>query len=544
MSGYHRIFKLKGFLSSIRNLKNINKINDSLTKEIDDLCSKNKVLQDSSNSLSKLKELNQFLSKEFGNKSLYSVQNCLEDKKDAQHKRKFLKPRHLKKEIEKLCKHLKSGQVLGGSATFAAASGLSLRENVTTETIFENFNQKVPASVLDKDIDSPQIFKKATISDINSDYFVVKTGKYAETDTSFPFTEISSESLDTTDPIPEPPLVPDWTAESINQLNALGEPTFASLGLGGSTPVGILQSAMEYLHATVGLEWWATIVLSTLIIRICLFPLVILAQRNAAKMNNIMPQMQLLQMKITEARQTGDSMGAARYSQELMVFMREKGVNPFKNMLVPLAQAPIFLSFFMGLRQMANVPVDSLRTGGVFWFTDLTLPDQFYLMPVITSLTLWATIEVGADAGRLSAQNAVILKYFLRAMPIIIIPFTMNFPGAILCYWVSSNFVSLIQVSFLRIPKVRDYFKIERMVTFTPDQLPTKPKGFTEGVKDSWTNLKLTRELDERQRLDEMQFKRAGKGPLQKTFKYDPTKLPPSGGGGQQQAAISAKKRS
>ncbi|CAH1122923.1 unnamed protein product [Ceutorhynchus assimilis] len=478
MSGYHRIFKLKGFLSSIRNLKNINKINDSLTKEIDDLCSKNKVLQDSSNSLSKLKELNQFLSKEFGNKSLYSVQNCLEDKKDAQHKRKFLKPRHLKKEIEKLCKHLKSGQVLGGSATFAAASGLSLRENVTT------------------------------------------------------------------DPIPEPPLVPDWTAESINQLNALGEPTFASLGLGGSTPVGILQSAMEYLHATVGLEWWATIVLSTLIIRICLFPLVILAQRNAAKMNNIMPQMQLLQMKITEARQTGDSMGAARYSQELMVFMREKGVNPFKNMLVPLAQAPIFLSFFMGLRQMANVPVDSLRTGGVFWFTDLTLPDQFYLMPVITSLTLWATIEVGADAGRLSAQNAVILKYFLRAMPIIIIPFTMNFPGAILCYWVSSNFVSLIQVSFLRIPKVRDYFKIERMVTFTPDQLPTKPKGFTEGVKDSWTNLKLTRELDERQRLDEMQFKRAGKGPLQKTFKYDPTKLPPSGGGGQQQAAISAKKRS
>lgn len=55
---------------------------------------------------------------------------------------------------------------------------------------------------------------------------------------------------------------------------------------------------------------------------------------------------------------------------------------------------PVFISFFVGLRQMANVPVESLREGGLFWFTDLTVPDQFFALPVITSLTLWATIEV------------------------------------------------------------------------------------------------------------------------------------------------------
>lgn len=48
----------------------------------------------------------------------------------------------------------------------------------------------------------------------------------------------------------------------------------------------------------------------------------------------------------------------------------------------------------MGLREMANVPVDSLRHGGLFWFEDLTVPDQFFILPVITSLTLWLTIEV------------------------------------------------------------------------------------------------------------------------------------------------------
>lgn len=55
---------------------------------------------------------------------------------------------------------------------------------------------------------------------------------------------------------------------------------------------------------------------------------------------------------------------------------------------------PVFISFFMGLRQMANVPVDSMRQGGLFWFTDLTLPDQYFALPIITSLTLYATIEV------------------------------------------------------------------------------------------------------------------------------------------------------
>lgn len=73
-------------------------------------------------------------------------------------------------------------------------------------------------------------------------------------------------------------------------------------------------------------------------IRFALFPLVIMAQRNAAKMNNHLPQMQVIQLKMTEARQSGNQMEVARYSQELMMFMKEKNVNPFKNMIVPLAQ--------------------------------------------------------------------------------------------------------------------------------------------------------------------------------------------------------------
>lgn len=164
-------------------------------------------------------------------------------------------------------------------------------------------------------------------------------------------------------------------------------------------------------------------------------------------MNNNMPQMQVLQMKMTEARQSGNAIESARYAQEMVQFMKEKDLNPLKNALVPLAQAPLFISFFMALRGMANTPIESMRDGGLFWFVDLTVPDQFYLLPLITSTTMLLTIELGTDTARLSSQNLQTMKYVLRALPFIILPFTVNFPGAILCYWTCSNFISLAQVS-------------------------------------------------------------------------------------------------
>ncbi|XP_055378658.1 mitochondrial inner membrane protein OXA1L [Condylostylus longicornis] len=323
-------------------------------------------------------------------------------------------------------------------------------------------------------------------------------------------------------PVPPPaPIVPDITS-------SLAEPTLQSIGLGGWTPVGMVQQGLDFLHISFDLPWWGAIALGTLMVRTALFPLVILAQRNAAKMNNNLPQMQLLQLKMTEARQSGNAIESARYAQEMMHFMKEKDLNPFKNMLVPLVQAPIFISFFMGLRKMANAPVESMREGGIFWFTDLTMSDPYFLLPVITCATLYLTIEIGTDTARLSASNMQTMKYILRALPIVIFPFTMNFPAAILCYWASSNFISLCQVAVLRVPAVREHFKIEKLITHTADALPKKNKGFVAGMKESWSNMKISKELEERQRLDEIKFAKAGKGPLIKTYKYDPTKPRPA----------------
>ncbi|KAJ8937656.1 hypothetical protein NQ318_003159 [Aromia moschata] len=504
MYRYRSITKYRGYLNSLKNVKEKCCKNPRFRKEITQINNINEFLQSknskllqniketfhersrftkvdrSNNTINELKtRLTAFENSELANtvknyilytktklkdssKTLFELQKKVEEGHRT-YKNKYVKSKNFKKEAQKLCHNLQKGIV-------------------------------------------------------NNKGFILRASSIAVAQASIP------DAVQTDAPIPEPPPVPEQAEEIVNQINAIGEATFESLGLGGYSPVGIAQHCFEYLHVSLGVEWWAAIAIGTLFIRLLLFPLVIVAQRNAAKMNNYLPQMQALQLKMTEARQSGNQIDAARYSQELMLFMKEKQLNPFKNMLVPLAQMPIFVSFFMALRQMSNVPVDSLRTGGLWWFEDLTLPDQYFLLPIITSLTLFATIELGTDSAKLSSQNMQMMKYVLRGLPLIILPFTFNFPGAILCYWVSSNFISLIQVGILRIPTVRDYFNIEPLRKFNPENLPMKPKGFREGLKDSWTNVKITKEIEERRRLDEIQFRRAGRGPIVKTYKYDPTK--------------------
>jgi hypothetical protein len=40
-----------------------------------------------------------------------------------------------------------------------------------------------------------------------------------------------------------------------------------------------------------------------------------------------------------------------------------------------------------------------IKYGGVLWFTDLTVPDPFYLLPILTASTLLTIVEVGVRVG-------------------------------------------------------------------------------------------------------------------------------------------------
>ncbi|XP_015191198.1 PREDICTED: mitochondrial inner membrane protein OXA1L [Polistes dominula] len=318
-----------------------------------------------------------------------------------------------------------------------------------------------------------------------------------------------------------PPMPVEEVVEVVQKIHPNGEIAFSSLGLGGYSPIGLLQSSLEWMHIHLDLPWWGTIVLGTVIVRTCMFPLVIKSQRYAALMSIYYPQITKLQEKLSEARLSGDHYNSALYANELYQYMKDKGLGPWKSMGPMLVQGPLFLCFVLGLRRMADLPVQSLQTGGLWWFTDLTAVDPYYILPIITSVTLAITIEVGTDTAAASSMGS--LRYVLRAIPLISLPFATQFSSAVLVYWVMSNFYSLIQTSMLRTKYMRKVFNLPEIVKHKPNDIIAR-KGFIKGVKESWQNMSITKQIADRDNADAVQFNRAGRGPIIKTYSYDPTK--------------------
>ena len=110
-------------------------------------------------------------------------------------------------------------------------------------------------------------------------------------------------------------------------------------------------------------------------------------------MHNDIPKTLKVQQEMVKAAKSGDH----ERMLEAQFDVLESTNSTFKMMRVQMAQVPIFISMFWGLRPMANLPIESMKTGGALWFPDLTVVEYFYGLPLLTTLTLIGVIQVGGD---------------------------------------------------------------------------------------------------------------------------------------------------
>ncbi|XP_060769699.1 mitochondrial inner membrane protein OXA1L [Neoarius graeffei] len=322
----------------------------------------------------------------------------------------------------------------------------------------------------------------------------------------------------TTQPITEVTEAPVLATDVLQGAGA--ELSLAELGLGSYTPVGLIQNLLEFMHVSIGLPWWGAIIAGTIIARCAVFPVIVKGQREAAKLNNVLPEMTKLTNRMNEAKQSGNKFEFSKAYSDMMLFQKKHDVNPFRGFLVPLVQAPIFISFFIALRKLAYAPVPSMQTGGLWWFTDLTAADPYYILPLAVTGTMFAILELGAESG-VDNPNLKAMKTIFRIMPFIILPMTINFPTAVFTYWMTSNLFSLGQVALLRHPAVREKLRIPPRVTHAPSALPPSD-GFVESVRKGWKNAQLAHQLQERERRIKDHLDIAAKGPLRQTFTQNP----------------------
>ncbi|KOM31081.1 hypothetical protein LR48_Vigan01g063600 [Vigna angularis] len=173
-------------------------------------------------------------------------------------------------------------------------------------------------------------------------------------------------------------------------------------------PVMGLQYVIDAVHSYTGLNWWASIVLTTLLIRSATVPLLI------------------NQLKATSKLSAMDPVAAAKGQQQMKKLFKEYGVTPFTPLKGLFIQGPIFVSFFLAITNMAE-KVPSFKHGGAYWFTDLSTPDPLYVFPVLAALSFLITVEEGMEGNPVAGT----MKKFSRGLAVLTVPFTMGFPKVV-----------------------------------------------------------------------------------------------------------------
>jgi YidC/Oxa1 family membrane protein insertase len=201
--------------------------------------------------------------------------------------------------------------------------------------------------------------------------------------------------------------------------------------------VGVMGTVLLYFHQTLGLPWWFSIVLLTVIVRSLLFPLTVKQVKSMRAMQDLKPHMDRVRAQFKDNPQ--------RQREEMAKLYQDQGVNPLGGCLPILVQMPIFIGIFYVIRKFGGTPgrtppeYESFTHGGILWFQDLAHADPYYILPIISAVTMLAATEI--TAKNVDPQQ----RWLMRLLPVGFTIFLLNFPAGLFMYWITSNVVTLVQ---------------------------------------------------------------------------------------------------
>ena len=212
-----------------------------------------------------------------------------------------------------------------------------------------------------------------------------------------PVAEVPPENVTVNEPSTEPQFVPqdaiddfiDPPAEIDEHIGFLKE-----LGLDyGWGTTSMIQWLLEHVYIYSGFPWWGSIVFTAVAVRVSLLKFYVDAADTSAKMQTLKPAMQPILKRIQQARAARDRVAVMKATQERYAMFQNSGVK-FWKLAIPLIQVPLGFGTFRLLRGMGYLPVPGFDQGGVLWFTDLTMPDPYGIMPIITSTSYFLAFKV------------------------------------------------------------------------------------------------------------------------------------------------------
>uniref|UniRef100_A0AAF5RX91 60Kd inner membrane protein n=1 Tax=Wuchereria bancrofti TaxID=6293 RepID=A0AAF5RX91_WUCBA len=230
------------------------------------------------------------------------------------------------------------------------------------------------------------------------------------------------------------------------------------------SPASWFRLALEYMHFNIDLPWWLTVICATISLRLMMIFVPIASHRLMARVQLYKKEIDDFKEIVESAQRSGNFLQTMEAQKELKDFLKTKDIKLYRQFIFMSLNGAIFMTQFIAVKKMADVAFPGMSTGGLYWFKDLTVPDPYYLLPLVSAITVAAVFKIGAETGGTNqGVSPQIQKMLTRIGPIIVFACSTKVSSVIALYWCTSNMISVMFSGIFKIPSVRAFLKIPQL---------------------------------------------------------------------------------
>lgn len=217
-------------------------------------------------------------------------------------------------------------------------------------------------------------------------------------------------------------------------------------------------------------DFGLSIIIMTLVIRLCLFPLTLKQLRSTKATQAIQPLIADIRKKYPDQR---------KQYEEMQALYREYHINPMAGCLPLLVQLPILYGLYGAMNTILRPghPLQLSDLNGIIypflpklsalpnfdlrwftfinshWYISLANPDPTHILPVLAGLATFAQLRmsqarVANQSGKkdMMTQQMQMMSFI---MPFITFFIALNFPAGLALYWTTTSLFSMVQQYFV-----------------------------------------------------------------------------------------------
>ena len=234
-------------------------------------------------------------------------------------------------------------------------------------------------------------------------------------------------------------------------------------------PVYYVALAMSGVHGF-GIPWWGTFLCIAIPYRLLMLPAMVTANKYMAIRTVLETTPKVAEVN----RQLANLKADTKENNKLRTMLQAQKTDLQKaefphyhwwKFAAPYAVNAIgWMSIFLGARRLIGDD-PTMTEGGLFWFTDMTVPDPYFLLPGLSWTLQMTAAEIGfrrnPQSKASSDQTRIMTRFGMHGfLAVFTLGFGSMMPSGIMLFWCTTAFFTVCQNLVVWNPTFRKWFEI------------------------------------------------------------------------------------